>query len=118
MSGFVHAFLALIFAFLGGADAPSAVSLQAADDNTGFIHGRVTLQSGEKHEGFLRWEDESGEVISRLGKITVAMDADRTLVAVYGDVTEFYVNDAVGDGGIPAGDDRNPGTSPEYPTAT
>ena len=58
MSGFVHALLALIFAFLGGADAPSAVSVQAAADNTGFIHGRVTIQSGEQHEGFLRWEDE------------------------------------------------------------
>ena len=58
MSGFFHALLVLVFAFLARTDTPVAVSPQAADHSAGFIYGRVTLQSGEKHEGFLRWEDE------------------------------------------------------------
>jgi len=29
-----------------------------AGDNRGFIHGTVTLQSGEQHTGFLRWDAE------------------------------------------------------------
>ena len=58
MSGFFHALLVLVIAFLARADAPVAVSPQAVDDGTGFIYGRLTLQSGEKHTGFLRWEDE------------------------------------------------------------
>jgi hypothetical protein len=58
MSGFVHALLALVFAFLTGADAPSSVSPTDAEDNTGFIYGTLTLQDGDQHTGFIRWDSE------------------------------------------------------------
>jgi len=64
---------------------------------------------------FLRWEDENGTLLSGKGKLALRMDADKTVVAVYGPVADFYVNDATAENGIAAGDDANPGTSPEYP---
>lgn len=44
----------LIFIALLVLMAPPAL----AADNTGFIHGTVTLQDGDSHTGFIRWEDE------------------------------------------------------------
>ncbi|HUW33497.1 MAG TPA: right-handed parallel beta-helix repeat-containing protein [Planctomycetota bacterium] len=68
---------------------------------------------------FIRWEDELGNVLSRKGKLTVRMDSDKTVVAIYqAGITDFYVNDHVAENGIAAGDDDNPGTSAEYPMAS
>ncbi len=58
MSAFFHTLLVLVFAFLAGAGAPAPGSTQGDDDSAGFLYGRLELQSGEKYEGFLRWEDE------------------------------------------------------------
>ncbi len=58
MSGFFHALLFLVVAIFSGTGSSPLVSEAANADNTGFIHGRLTLWSGEEYEGFIRWEDE------------------------------------------------------------
>ena len=58
MSGSLHALLYLVLAIFAGTGSSNSVPALAGTDNTGFIHGRVTLWSGEQYEGFIRWDDE------------------------------------------------------------
>jgi hypothetical protein len=58
MSDFFHALLFLILAIFADTGSATLVSTTSDIDNAGFIHGQVTLHSGEIYEGFLRWKDE------------------------------------------------------------
>jgi hypothetical protein len=58
MSGFLHTLLILVLTILASSGGPAEVTSPPDDDTSGFIYGRLTLKSGESHEGFLRWKDE------------------------------------------------------------
>jgi|GEM_PF-684741 len=75
-----------------------------------------TWQAGELR--LVRWESTDGQVIGAAAKLELIVDSDMTVVAVFDDVTDFYVNDEIPDAGIAAGSNDNPGTSPEYPAAS
>lgn len=75
----------------------------------------LVAQWQTKYYYFLRWEDQAEALITYTGVANVMMDSDKTYVACYDKVTDFYVNDHEADNGIEAGNDDNPGTSPEAP---
>lgn len=78
----------------------------------------VSAQCQGAGKCFKRWEDEHGALVSYRHAITVTVAGDRTLVAVYEDVTQFHVNDATPEGGVAAGDNAFPGTSVQAPMAS
>ena len=69
----------------------------------------------------LRWLIATGDggwaTLTHRGECAVTIAGETTIMAEYGPASEFYVNDAAPDGGIAAGDDANPGTSPDGPMA-
>jgi len=67
---------------------------------------------------FLRWEGGDGNLLSRRSALSLCMDSDKTVVAIYGNVSDFYVNDSIAEGGSAAGHNDNPGTSPDAPMAS
>jgi len=80
---------------------------------------RIELMAASPTSGkfFLRWQDGNGALLSYHRRLDITVTADATVVAVFGTVTDFYVNDLTPDGDIAAGDDANPGTSPQTPMA-
>ncbi|HUS96305.1 MAG TPA: right-handed parallel beta-helix repeat-containing protein, partial [Hyphomicrobiaceae bacterium] len=65
-----------------------------------------------------KWTNWAGKTIGMQYRLSVVMDSNKWVVAVYTPVTEFYVNDAVADGSVPAGDNRNTGLSAQGPMAS
>ncbi|NQT18596.1 MAG: M6 family metalloprotease domain-containing protein [Planctomycetes bacterium] len=115
---------------------PYALSVQSTPDTGAAITGTypgttnyaasvsaataVTVTAPWEHAGkfFLRWKDSGGTTLTYHGAYSFTMNADAAVIAEYGDVTEFYINDATPEPPIAAGDDANPGTSPDAPMAT
>ena len=67
---------------------------------------------------FLRWKDSNGATISREAAFTFIVAGNATLIAEYGEVAQFYVNDSIAEAGIAAGSNAFAGTSPDAPAAS
>jgi len=80
----------------------------------------VSLTAPWEHQGryFTRWKNTQGMTLTLQGALTLVLTDAITVIAEYGDVVSFYVNDATPENGIAAGDDANPGTSPDAPMAS
>ncbi|NQT21788.1 MAG: discoidin domain-containing protein [Planctomycetes bacterium] len=97
-------------------DKPGTANYSAACDD----QEAVALTAPREHSGgyFVRWKDASGSTLTYHGTHSFTVDADTTVIAEYGAVTDFYVNDGTPEPPVAAGDDANPGTSPEAPMTT
>ena len=68
---------------------------------------------------FVQWKDGSGSTLSDRISYSFTITEDTRLFAEFAvNVRQFYVNDAIADGGVPPGDDANSGTSPSRPMAS
>ncbi|HUW31436.1 MAG TPA: CARDB domain-containing protein, partial [Planctomycetota bacterium] len=67
---------------------------------------------------FLRWKDPADSTLGYGLTLTFVMNGNATVIAEYGPVTSFYVNDATAEPGFAAGDNTNTGTSAQAPMAS
>ncbi|NQT19480.1 MAG: SBBP repeat-containing protein, partial [Planctomycetes bacterium] len=66
---------------------------------------------------FLRWKDPADTTLIQAATLAFTMTVDRTVIAEYGNATEFYVNDDQPDNGIAIGNNAYHGRSPDKPMA-
>ncbi|HUW32197.1 MAG TPA: dockerin type I domain-containing protein [Planctomycetota bacterium] len=97
-------------------DAAGTTNYQAAC----YVEQPISLTAPWQAGGlfFLRWMNGQGDTLALSAVYSFAIAGDTTVIAEYGAVAQFYVNDATPDGDVEAGDNSRPGTSPEAAVAS
>ena len=97
-------------------DLPGTTDYQAACHVGQPVSLTAPWQAGSLF--FLRWKNDQEATLALSAVHSFVVAGDAAVVAEYGPVTDFYVNNGTPDGEVEAGDDSRPGTSPETAVAS